>query len=165
MAACRGQPCLPRLQNRPACPQARMRRDQHTLRTAGPGGSQSPTHQSSVSSVELHPMVEPMQRPQVPKPLWNLSGWMAGGLGDTGRPELEAALLWGGLWGCPRTPVLPTGLPDPARSEKSPQGHRAWHPLLGTPVGSSPPLFTPQCVMCTQFSTAKFPHLDLQPPE
>lgn len=29
----------------------------------------------------------------------------------------------------------------------------------------SPPLFTPQCVMCTQFSTAEFPHLRLQSPE
>lgn len=43
----------------------------------------------------------------------------AGGPGDSDRPELEAALLRGCLWDCPRIPVLPMGLPEPARSEQS----------------------------------------------
>lgn len=168
MAAWRGQLCLPRLQNRPARPQARMGRDQHTPRTAGPEGSQNPTHQSSASPVELHPMVEPLQRPQVPKPLWNLSGTespQAGGPGNSDRPELEAALLWGCLWDCSRIPVLPMDLPGPASSEQSlPRGTGfgilCWrHPMAVLY------LFTPQCVTCPQFSTAKFPHLGLQSPE
>lgn len=167
MAAWRGQLCLPWLQNRPACPQARMGRGQHTPRTAGSEGSKNPKHQSSTSPVELHPMVEPMQRPQVPKPLWNLSGTgspQAEGPGDSDSPEQEAALLWGCLWDCPRILALPRGLPEPARSEQSPQGHRAWHPLLRIPM-TGLHLSLHQCVVCTQFSTARFPHLDLQPPQ
>lgn len=72
----------------------------HT-RTAGPEGSQNGTHQSSASPVVLHPVVEPTQRPQLRKPLWNMfvtdcitTGWRPG---DSAGPELEAALLWGCL--------------------------------------------------------------------
>lgn len=118
-------------------------------RAAGSEESQNPKHQSSASPVELHPMVEPTKRPQVPKSLWNLfiRDWITTGQRDRDSPELEAALLWGCLWDCPRIPVLPMGLPEPARSEQSIQVHRAWHPLMGTPDGSSPPLFTSQGII------------------
>lgn len=43
----------------------------------------------------------------------------ARGPGDRDSPEQEAALLWGCLWDCPRIPMLPMGLPEPARSEQS----------------------------------------------
>lgn len=92
-------------------------------RTAGPEGSQNPKHQSSASPLELHPTVEPTRNHRYPNPsgicLSGTGSPQAGGPGDSDRPELEAALLWGCLWDCLRIPVLPMGLPEPARSEQS----------------------------------------------
>lgn len=83
----------------------------------------------------------------------------AGGCGD--RPEVEAALLWGCLWDCPRIPVLPPWVSQSLSglSKVSPgvQG-------LASSAGDTQWQFSlHHSVLYAPVPTAKFPHLDLQP--
>lgn len=76
----------------------------------------------------------------------------AGGPGDSDRPELEAALLWGCLWDSPRIPVLPMGLPQPARSEQSlPRGTGLGILCWGHPMAVLH-LSLPHSVLCAHSS-------------
>ena len=100
----KGSTLLLRLQNGPACPQARTGRNQHTPGTAGPEGSQNTTHQSFYASLQAQSSFitwwrSSKQTTATKTPL----GSFCSGLnhhrlkslhGDSDRPGPEAALLW-----------------------------------------------------------------------
>lgn len=107
-----------RLEGAALLAQARMGRDQLHPGQLAQKGLKIPNTKALQSRWSFSPWWSLQRDNKCPNP----SGTgppQARGPGDSDRPELEAALLWGCLWDCPRIPVLPMGLPEPARSQHS----------------------------------------------